>query len=389
MQMADITDLRSTTELRHGWFAGWWKVYIHAGADIGYRRESLSLAGLDRYDNSGVYGIFTSGLYATPRMDYDRGRWRISISLPARWEHYGIHGNHDYASISPDIYAKRQLSAKSDLSATVRYRLSPEAPYMFVETPVLCDYRHLSELHPCGGTQEVSGTATYRYRNPVDALFANLTVSYARTVSRRTADRIFDGDLIISTYAARRSATEKRSAEGGVSKGFGHGRILAGLDATFNSATGTSMTDGIPTGWRQHDIQARPYLKGTLVRNLSFDYEARIGLSTMSVKDAEKSDYTTLTQRLSATYTVHDNLHLTAGADHYLTHPAGKATSDLILLDASASWQITPRLRLSLICSNLLDSREYRYVSYGTLSESIGTYSLRPRNIIATAQLRF
>lgn len=389
MQRADITDLRSTTELRHGWFAGWWKVYIHAGADIGYRRTSLSLDGLGGYDNSGTYGIFTSEVYATPRMDYDRGRWRVSISLPASWKHYGIRGSHNYASLSPVIYARRQLSARSDLSATARYRLSPEAPYMFVEAPMLRDYRNLSELHPCGGTQEVSGSATYRYRNPIDAMFANLTVSYARTISQNTPDRIFDGELVISTYVARVSATEKWSAEGGVSKGFGHGRILAGLDATFSSATGTSMTDGIPMGCRQHDIQARPYLKGTLVRNLAFDYEARIGFSTMSVEDAERSDYTTLTQRLSAIYTLHDNLHLTAGAEHYLTRPDGSATSDLILLDASASWQMTPRLRLSLTCSNLLDSREYRYVSYGTLSESTCTYRLRPRNILATAQLRF
>ena len=46
-------------------------------------------------------------------------------------------------------------------------------------------------------------------------------------------------------------------------------------------------------------------------------------------------------------------------------------------------------MRLALNARNLLDTRTYTYVSYGTLSQQSCDFSLRPLTILATAQYRF
>lgn len=64
-------------------------------------------------------------------------------------------------------------------------------------------------------------------------------------------------------------------------------------------------------------------------------------------------------------------------------------TSNLIMLDASAAWRLTGRLRLSVAANNVLDKRLYTYMNYGTLSQSEHMVRLRGRTVIASVQYRF
>ena len=61
----------------------------------------------------------------------------------------------------------------------------------------------------------------------------------------------------------------------------------------------------------------------------------------------------------------------------------------MVLLDASATWRVSDKLRLSFTADNLLNRRSYEYESYGTLSTSRHTFRIRLRALLLSAQLRF
>lgn len=84
-----------------------------------------------------------------------------------------------------------------------------------------------------------------------------------------------------------------------------------------------------------------------------------------------------------------DYLDFTAGGEHFLTRFPDSSVSNLLLFDASATWRINGKVRLSLTANNLLDRRIYEYVNYGTLSRSEYSFRLRPRNILLSLQVRF
>ena len=85
----------------------------------------------------------------------------------------------------------------------------------------------------------------------------------------------------------------------------------------------------------------------------------------------------------------HDRWQFTLGAEHFLTKFPEGNVENLVLLDASAVWHVSSKVRLSLTANNLLDKRHYQYVTYGTLSRSEHSFQIRPRNILASIQYRF
>ncbi|MDE6095181.1 MAG: carboxypeptidase-like regulatory domain-containing protein, partial [Muribaculaceae bacterium] len=143
VQSVGTTDFRSTTETKFGKMTRFWKYYVSGGLDLDWHRINSTLSGLGDFDNDGIHEAFLSNLYATPQVDYERNGWRASLTMPLKWLHYSVSGQHDYINASPRLYVKRQLTAKSDISGSVAYSLGSPQPYLNITAPILSDYRNL------------------------------------------------------------------------------------------------------------------------------------------------------------------------------------------------------------------------------------------------------
>ena len=389
VQRVGTTDFRSTTETEFGRMSRFWNFSVTGGIDLDYHRMNTALTGLSNFDNTDIYESFLSDLYVTPQVRYERNSWRLTLKSALRWRHYGLKGRHDYADVAPSFHAFRQLTSKSDLSARVSYRLGAPMPYLLIDNPVLADYRDLFiAAQPDKYSQSTSASATYRYRNPLKSVFANVSLSYTHRRTARMSNQIFAGDMIITTYADRLNNQNVWTANAGVSKGLGHSRMVVGCDASGTMTAASSMREGEMIPYRQTAATIAPYYRGSITQWLSVDYKAKYTFSEMTV-NGDKSDYHAVTQTLYATLIPHDRVNISIGAEHYLTHFVIGDNSNLVLFDASASWQATTKLRLILTADNLLDKRLYRYETYGTLSGSTHWFRLRPRTLLLSAQLRF
>lgn len=388
-QRVATTEFRSTTESQFGRLSRFWKFYADAGLDIDYFRLDSSLDGMGAFDNTGVYNSFRSNLYVSPRVDYERGGWRATFSVPVKWLHYSVTHDKDYVEVTPRLRLRKQLGARSEISGWLAYRLGAPQVWLDLNVPVMADSRNLFVAGTPGGYRhDVSASLAYTYRNPVKSLFINLSGSFDHSRSPAIPGQLFVGDIIVSTYIDRLSVGDMWHIGGGVSKGLGHSRMVAGMDFDVSGGSSSSMRDGEVVPYINAGIQVKPYFKGSLFRWLSAGYEAEYGFSQFRVRD-ESSDSQAFRQNLSVTVIPDDRLQFTAGAEHYLTRFPGGGTSGIILLDASAAWRISDKVRLSLTGDNLLDSRYYEYVTYGTLSRSEHRFALRGRKIIASLQYRF
>lgn len=383
------TDFRSTTETKFGRMARFWKYYVTGGLDLDYHRINSSLSGLGEFDNTGVHVAFLSNLYATPQVDFERNGWRVSLRMPLKWLHYSVAGRHDYINAAPRLNVRRQLTAKSDVSGTVAYSLGSPQAYLNITMPVLSDYRNLFIAdNPGKYSQKVETALTYRYRNPVKSLFFNISAAYNHSRSSIMSNQLFVGDFIISTYAARLAENNSWSVKGGFSKGLGHSKMVAGLDLNASVSSASSMRDDAVIPYRQTVAGVKPYVKGSIMRWLSADYEADYVFSKLKI-DKETNNCHSFRQTLFGTIIPDDRVQFTVGAEHYLTRFPEGNTANLVLLDASAVWRVGNKVRLSLTARNLLNRRDYRYVNYGTLSSSEHYYRIRGRNILASLQYRF
>ena len=390
-----INDFRSTTESQFGWFKGFWRIYADGGLDLNYHHLNADLEGLDstlKIKYSTLVNAFLASVYLSPKAEYERRGWRVTVRTPVQWHHYCLNGNHDFITFRPNVYFQRQLTAKSDLSMHASYSSSAPDASMFVDCAVMSDYRNLFMALPINkNTETVSTSATYRYRNPLIAFFANASLGYSYSRYPYMTNQKFVNDFIITTYEHLSSGAHNVSAKGGISKGLCHSRLVLGMDASYSRLTAKTMRDDIIQGFRHQNISVSPYLKGSLTRWLSMNYALNLNVNSMKIGAQSTTDATSLNQALSFTFIPTDKLNFTFGGEHYYTHFGDKATEDanLILVDASAVWRINDNIRMSLTARNLLDCHDYRYTSFGTLSQTDYRYHIRPRNILLSLQFRF
>jgi len=388
-QSLGTTDFRSTTETKFGKMTRFWKYYVNTGLDLDYHRMNSTLSGLGAFDNTGIHESFLSNLYATPQVDYERNGWRASLRMSLKWLHYSISGLHDYLNASPRLYVKRQLTAKSDISASVAYSLGSPQPYLNITVPVLADYRNLFIAdNPDHYSHNVAATLSYRYRNPLKSLFFNLSATYNHRHSSIMSNQLFVGDFIVSTYADRLNDNDSWYVKAGFSKGLGHSKMVVGCDIDASTSSAASMRDNEVIPYHQIAAGVKPYFKGSLTRWLSVNYEASYGFSKLKINDIA-NNYHNFRQNIFATIIPNDSVQFTVGAEHFLTRFPEGNTANLVLLDASAVWRLNGKVRLSLTANNLLNRRSYRYVNYGSLSRSEHYFQIRQRSILASVQYRF
>lgn len=389
VQRLSTTDFRSTTETRLGRMSRFWKYYLTAGLDMDYHRLQSSLSGLGVLDNSGANRIFQANLHASPQIDYERGLWRLSARMPLTWVNYFTGSYHGYFNLSPRLSVWRQMSAKSEMSGAVGFGLAAPPAYLFVDRAIMEDYRNIfiaSEADKY--SRNVTASLSYRYRNPLKALFFNLTGGYTFRRSGRMANQLFIDDLIISTYADQVANSSTWHLKGGFSKGLGHSKMVVGADCNASLTSASSMRDNAVTPYRQTTARIKPYFRGSLIRQLSANYEAEYTLSRLSI-GANRSLSHTMRQAVTLVIIPDSRVDLTAGAEHYFTRFPEGNHANLILLDAGAVWRASGKIRLSLTANNLLDKRRYEYVTYGTLSRSEHSFGIRQRSVIASVQYRF
>ena len=202
------------------------------------------------------------------------------------------------------------------------------------------------------------------------------------------SNQLFVDDFIISTYADRLSGSDTWYFKGGLSKGLGHSKMVVGVEANASLSSASSMRDDALIPYRQVTAGIKPYLKGSIVGWLSVNYEADYGFSKLTIA-GDRNNYHTLRQNIFAIIIPRDRVQFTVGAEHFFTRFPEGNSSNLVLLDASAVWSASSKIRVSLTANNLLDKRSYEYVNYGTLSRSEHTFGIRQRSILASLQYRF
>ena len=397
--LQDLTtdDFRSVTEARYGWLLRRWSFYARGGIDLNLHCFQSSLSGLmlPDYSLDGRRNFTVLKTYASPEARYQHRRWWLTFSLPIGYYYYHIAnrladtstGKH-FMTISPMVYVRHQLTAKTELSAYLNYSLQPVAPSSYTQTVVMSDFRNLTFQTPSTESiRQRSAFVRLRYRNPITSLFANLSVKFEQDYQPLMQNQLFIGDRILTAFVACGNNISITQLNGGISKGLWSAKITVGIDASFGHSSARMMQQNVEQPYTSTFITFAPKFTGKFTRWLSTDYRLTYTNNQYEV-DAVKAIHSALRQNLSVTLLPTDQWHIAFGAEHYYTRFSTGQTASIIFLDASVRWLLSKRIDLTLAATNLLDETDYRYTSFGSLSESLYSFSIRPRNIIVKMQIK-
>ncbi|MBQ6682314.1 MAG: TonB-dependent receptor, partial [Prevotella sp.] len=397
--LQDLTtdDFRSITEARYGWLLRRWSFYARGGIDLNLHRFQSSLSGLmlPDYPLEGRRNFTVLKTYASPEARYQHRRWWLTLSLPIGYYYYHVADRladtstrKHVMTISPMVYVRHQLTAKTDLSACLSYSLQPVAPSSYTQAVVMSDFRNLTFQTPSSEKiRQHSAFVRLRYRNPITSLFANLSAKYEHDYQPLMQNQLFIGDCILTEFVARGNNVSITQLNGGISKGLWSAKVTIGIDASLGHSSARMMRQNVEQPYTSTFIILAPKFTGKFTRWLSTDYSLTYTNNRYQV-DAVSSHYSSLRQNLSITFLPTDQWHIALGAEHYYTRFSTDQTASITFLDASVRWLLSKRIDLALAATNLFDETDYRYTSFGSLSESFYSFNIRPRNIIIKMQIK-
>ena len=395
----DLTtdDFRSVTEARYGWLLRRWSFYARGGIDLNLHHFQSRLSGLmlPDYHLDGHRNFTVLKTYASPEARYQHRRWWLTLSLPIGYYYYHVAdrladtstGKH-WMTVSPMIYVRHQLTAKTDITAYLNYSLQPVAPSSYTQTVIMSDFRNLTFQTP--STESIRRRSAFvklRYRNPITSLFANLSAKYEQDYQPLMQNQLFIENRILNEFVALGNNVSITQLNGGISKGLWSAKITVGIDASFGHSSAKMMRQNVEQPYTSTFITLAPKFTGKFTRWLSTDYRLTYTNNQYDV-DAVKAIHSALRQNLSITFLPTDQWHIAFGAEHYFMRFSTDQTASITFLDASVRWLLSKRIDLALAATNLLDETDYRYTSFGSLSESLYSFSIRPRNIIIRMQVK-
>ena len=395
----DLTtdDFRSVTEARYGWLLRRWSFYARGGIDLNLHRFQSILSGLmlPDYPLDGHRNFTVLKTYASPEARYQHRRWWLTFSLPIGYYYYHIADRladtsteKHFMSISPMVYVRHQLTAKTELSAYLNYSLQPVAPSSYTQTVIMSDFRNLTFQTPSAESmQQRLASVRLRYRNPITSLFGNLSIKYELDYQPLTRNQLFTGDHVLTAFVTCGNNFSITQLNGGISKGLWSAKITVGIDASFGHSSARMMRQNVEQPYTSTFITLAPKFSGKFTRWLSTDYRLTYTNNQYDV-NAVKAIHSALRQNLSITFLPTDLWQIAFGAEHYYTRFSNDQTASIIFLDASVRWLLSKRIDLALAATNLLDEIDYRYTSFDSLSESLYSFNIRPRNIIIKMQIK-
>lgn len=279
-------------------------------------------------------------------------------------------------------------TAKTELSAYLNYSLQPVAPSSYTQTVVMSDFRNFTFQTPSTESiRQLSAFVKLRYRNPITSLFANLSVKYQQDYQPLMQNQLFIGERILTAFVTSGNNVSVTQLNGGISKGLWSAKITVGIDASFGHFSARMMRQNVDQPYNSTFITLAPKFTGKFTHWLSTDYRLTYTNNQYKV-DAVSSHHSALRQNLSVTLLPTDKWHIAFGVEHYHTRFSTDQTANITFLDASVRWLLSKRIDLALTATNLLDETDYRYTSFGSLSESFFTFSIRPRNVIIKMQIK-
>lgn len=380
-------DFRTVTELRYGRMSGKWNIYTRGGIDYNQHCLETNLAGVDiEYPTNGDNDFSLLNIYLSPETSYQSVRWLLTISSPVSYRRYVTD---NYLSVTPTLFTRYQLNAKTDLSAQLKYALLPTEPSQYIGQVIMSDYRNLYAGYPVRSyAQERSATVAARYRNPISSFFAHLSARYEWDYNPSTTNLLFIGEQVLSTYVPTGNDTHQIQVYGGLSKGLRSGRTVLGADAGYMQLHTTTMRQNVQSPYTIKYCYVRPSMKGNFTRWLSSDYSLSYTYNTMNVNDVERSTYHILKQNLTLTFIPGSNWQITLGGEHYYTRFDSGDRTHLLLLDASVRRRISKKVEWSVTATNLLNEKNFNYMAYGLLNQTKYTYDIRDCNVLFNIQIQ-
>lgn len=292
---------------------------------------------------------------------------------------------------SPLLYMQYYLSSGFYLSLTGQIAQSAVDEQNFYDALIMNNYRSLSlGLVDFNINTRKSATFVWSWKKPIQAFFANMSVTRLFTDYSKLSSRLFSGDFVISSSVPQSHTGRSWVVSGSISKGLDFINGLISVSPSYICVDGQMSQNNrlSPFSSRAWFLSGKIRSKISNVADLSYDvthtsYE-------MLSKDTGISNTTnSLIQRFTANINFTKLFYLTLRGEYYNNQVADDTRKHMFFGDMSLSYSLKSGWEFTIEGRNLFNEKTYAYTAYSDLVSFQKEYTIRPRNIIASIFFHF
>lgn len=331
-------------------------------------------------------------IYATPNLEYGIKRVNFSLSIPVSCAHYSFNreiANRDEAFLSPSM--SFNWKPNNRFYGTLRGGIgrTPMNLSLIHTGLIMTDYRTLKsgvDNFYNSSSQNVSASVSYKHTR--HGLFGNALVMCLWSHLPYTLSQQLYGDYVVYSYSDAKNDEKTLMVIGNLGKtiDFMHGSCNVNGSFNRNASELLSQQQSVQSVGTSWCVGGK--VNGSPWRWFSFDYAINYYDSRLTMNGKSSPWLSSMENELSLNFKPYDKWQWQVSGEYYRNELVKGTFKNVVMLDTKIVFQPSKHIELSASLTNLLNKKQYNYITYSQLSSFESQRALRGRQLLFSITLR-
>ena len=253
---------------------------------------------------------------------------------------------------------------------------------------ILQNYRTLSHYESrLSDSYGQQGALKFSYKDIIRFLFSNIEFRYNRYRNEVMYAQEFEGSLMKISAVELENTGNYFSVTARAGKGFNWKKLSLNAEASWGKGVTPQLRQDSLIKYNNQGLNTNITLSLAVTERLQFANKSSWSSISGSTDAGEKLDpINSFIDAVTLNYILSNGLIFSFGMEYYDTRNGSRKQS-FYLLDAGISYT-WKRVRFTLDYNNILNTTNYVYAYYGTLSSYYSEYQIRPAFVMLSARFK-
>jgi hypothetical protein len=225
------------------------------------------------------------------------------------------------------------------------------------------------------------------YKDIMRFLFTNIEVRYNQYRNEVMYAQEFEGAMMKVSAVALENTGDYLSLTAHAGKGFNWKKLSVNSEASWGKGLTPQLRQDSLIDYKNQGINANITFSMALSESVQFANKSSWSQISGSTNNGEKLDpIISFIDAATINYILSNGLIFSFGMEYYDTRNGSRKQS-FYLLDAGITYT-WKRLRFTLDYTNILNTADYIYAYYGTLSSYYSAYRIRPASVLLSMRFK-
>ncbi len=337
-------------------------------------------------------------LYNEATLGYSNRKFNMALNLNASANVLSNKGQ-NITQNATKFFVNPNLNLRYNISSfwenSINLRLSNDMVYDANPSFILQNYRSLINSDvPLRETLSRSITYDLRYKNIINAVYANFNLSYSKNIANILIENNFNNTLITQTAFVRDNPTTNLKITANINKYYL--ALKTGFDValSYTSIGLTQIQQGILSDFKNNNKSLSTKINTKVSKSFNLIHALNIIKSRNTITQNNKQNtfdpITFLSQSLTLNVFLPKEISLKASLEHYFNDVNKLNAVNYFFADLTLQKSVPkPKLDFSVVVLNVFNTKSYTSYIYSNNFLINSNYTLRGRMLMLKAGFQF